>query len=74
VAKKFGAERTPEIYLLEKRKDGFYLVYTGAVDDNPESDQADKNFVMLAINDLEKDKQVAIPKTKAIGCTIKWTE
>ncbi|MFW5821175.1 MAG: thioredoxin family protein [Bacteroidota bacterium] len=75
VAKEFGAERTPEIYLLENRDDGFYLVYTGTIDNNVDDpSKADEHYVKNAIEDLMENKNVALAETKAIGCTIKWSE
>ncbi len=73
VAKRFGAERTPEIYLLEKKEDGLYLVYTGTIDNNVnDPSKADEHYVSDAINALISGKDVSIAETKAIGCTIKW--
>ena len=75
VAKEFGAERTPEIYLLENRNDDFYLVYTGTIDNNVDDpSKADEHYVKNAIEDLMEDKNVALAETKAVGCTIKWSE
>ncbi len=75
VAKRFGAMRTPEIYLLVKKANGLFLAYTGAIDDNVDSpQQADKHFVAMAINDVMKDQMVEIPETRAVGCSIKWKE
>ncbi len=75
VAKQFGAVRTPEIYLVLKKGNDFYVAYTGAIDDNVDMpEQADKHFVSLAIQDVEKGKKVEIPETRAVGCSIKWKE
>ena len=75
VAKRFGAMRTPEIYLVVKKGNDLYLAYTGAVDNNVDSpEQADKHYVAMAINDLSKGKTVSVPETRAIGCTIKWKQ
>ena len=75
VAKRFGAVRTPEIYLVEKKGNELQLVYTGAIDNNVDSPaDADKHFVSMAINDLMHDKKVEVPSTKAVGCSIKWKQ
>ncbi len=75
VAKRFGAERTPEIFLLDKRNDGLYLVYTGTIDNNVDNpSKANEHYVKDAIESLMAGKEIAMAKTKAIGCTIKWTE
>jgi peroxiredoxin len=74
VAKRFGATRTPHIYLLKKTPAGTYqVVYVGAIDDNWEDASAVKQkYVEQAIADLKANKDVAVKQTKAIGCTIKW--
>ncbi len=75
VAKRFGAERTPEVYLVNKTDKGMYLAYTGAIDNNVDDPgAADKHYVADAINDLKKGNRVAVADTKAVGCTIKWME
>lgn len=75
VAKKFGAERTPEVYLVNKTDKGMYLAYTGAIDNNVDDPgAADKHYVADAINDLKNGKNIAVTDTRAVGCTIKWME
>lgn len=75
VAKKFGAERTPEIFLLDKKNNGLYLVYTGTIDNNVDNpSKADEHYVEDAVKSLMTGKEIALAKTKAIGCTIKWSE
>lgn len=75
VAREFGAERTPEIYLLEKKKDGMYLVYTGTIDNNvDDASKADKHYVEDAVEALLAGKNVDLARTNAVGCTIKWSE
>ena len=75
VASRFGAERTPEIYLLEKEEDGLYLVYTGTIDNNvDDASKADKHYVSDAVNALLSGNEIAMKETRAIGCTIKWSE
>lgn len=75
VAKRFGAERTPEIYLLEKKNEGMYLAYTGTIDNNVDNaSKADEHYVEDAVYALMKDAKVPVAQTNAIGCTIKWSE
>lgn len=70
---KFGAKKTPEIYLLQKGADGAYTVaYTGAIDDNTKDASAVKvKYVENAIDALEKGEAPTPAFTKAIGCSIK---
>lgn len=76
LARKFGAGKTPEVYLLKKSKDGaFVLVYHGAIDDNPMNPEGvRKNFVADAIRAIEKGNTPLPEESPAIGCTIKWKE
>ena len=73
IAKKYGASRTPHVYLLKKINDKFQVSYIGAIDDNPQSaDDAEVQYVENAITAMKNNKKVPLSKTKAVGCTIKW--
>jgi len=72
VARAFGATRTPEIYLFDGSNK---LVYTGAVDGNSEDAsavEAGEHFLKTALEAVLLSKPIAIKKTKAIGCGIKF--
>jgi len=69
---KFGATRTPQVYLLEKTKKGNVVKYIGAIDDNYKDASAVKEkFLENAIDALLNKKEVPVKTTRAIGCTIK---
>lgn len=69
---KFGATKTPHIYVLEKSKKGNVVKYIGAIDDNHEDASAVKiKFVENAVDALLKGEEVMQKETKAIGCSIK---
>lgn len=73
IAKKYGAERTPEVYILQKEGKKFVLKYHGTIDDNPSDASAVKErYAANAVDELLAGKEVTEPTTKAIGCTIKW--
>lgn len=73
VAKRFGALRTPHMYVLKKEGNILRVMYVGAVDDNWEEPQSvKKKYVEEAVDALLAGKQVAQKETKAIGCSIKW--
>lgn len=73
IAKKYGATRTPHVYILSKTKAGNKVEYIGAIDDNSEEPkEVTEKYVENAINSLLAGKPVAKSSTKAIGCTIKW--
>ena len=75
IAKQFGATRTPHIYVLNKEPQGMKVAYIGAIDDNyQDADAVEKKYVEKAIYQLGKGQSVSENFTKAIGCTIKWSE
>lgn len=70
VAEAFGATHTPQFFVFdEKRK----LRYSGKMDDNWEYPKAVKeNYLRDVLDALLSGKEVKIPETYSIGCTIKW--
>ena len=73
VARKFGAMRTPHVFVLTRGSKGYDVKYIGAIDDNTEdASQVQHHYVEDAVNALLQGKQVPVTETKAIGCTIKW--
>jgi peroxiredoxin len=73
IAKSYGAQRTPHIYILQKEGADFKVKYIGAIDDNTDEPAAvTKKYVESALNSLIEGKPIAESSTKAIGCSIKW--
>lgn len=73
VTRAYGATNTPQVYVLEKKKEKFYVRYIGAIDnDSQNAEKATKKYVEDAVHALIKGKNVKLTSTKAIGCTIKW--
>jgi peroxiredoxin len=71
--KAYGAQRTPEVYLLQKKGNEFEVAYTGAIDNNSDNAAAaDKFYLEDAINALLKSGEPALTETRAVGCSIKW--
>jgi len=74
VTKNFGATNTPHVFLLVKDGSGFKVAYIGAIDDNAKDASAvSKKYVEDAVDALLSNKPVPATKTKAMGCTIKWS-
>jgi len=72
-AKRFGATKTPHVFLLNNQNKPFEVSFIGAIDDNVRNANAVKaKYVENAISEI--DRGVAVSKTSAIavGCTIKW--
>lgn len=69
---KFGATKTPHMFVLEKTKKGNVVKYIGAIDDNYKDPSAvTTKYVEAAVDALLKGKPVPEAETKAIGCSIK---
>jgi peroxiredoxin len=70
VARAYGAERTPEIFLFDK---GGTLRYHGTVDDNYEDPAAVKtHYLREALDAVLEGREPSTAETTAVGCTIKW--
>ncbi len=70
IAKAYGATHTPEIFLFDKERK---MVFHGKIDDNWQEPQNVKSkYLRNAIDDLLNGKQISVPETFTIGCTIKW--
>jgi peroxiredoxin len=66
---KFGATKTPHVFLLDKEKT---VKYIGAIDNNAEDASAvTERYLENAIAALESGKNPEPAVTKAIGCSIK---
>jgi peroxiredoxin len=75
IAKKYGATRTPHMFVIKKEGKDFIIKYIGAIDDNWENPEiVNQKYVEDAVNALLNNKEVEIKNTKAIGCTIKWKQ
>ena len=69
---KFGATKTPQIFILQKTKKGNVVKYIGAIDDNYKDALAVKTkYVEKAVNALLNGNEIKQTQTKAIGCSIK---
>lgn len=75
IARAYGAERTPHVYLLERVEGELKVAYIGAIDDNARNaGEVEERFLENAIDALLKGEKIAEPYTRAIGCTIKWSD
>ena len=70
VAKAFGATHTPQIFLFNRNRK---LKYEGKIDDNwQEPEKVKSSYLKEAILEVLIEKEVSVPETFSIGCTIKW--
>lgn len=67
---KFGASRTPHVFIVSKP--AMKVEYVGAVDNNSRDPEAvTEKYVENAVNELLEGKELSKKETRAIGCTIK---
>lgn len=70
LARAFGAERTPHVYVFDENET---LVYVGTIDDSPgDPGNVKAEYLRDALTAIAGGGNVAVPKTKAFGCTIKF--
>lgn len=69
---KYGATKTPHVFVLKKTSEGNKVKYIGAIDDNYKDASAVTNkYVENAVDALLAGEEVKQTETKAIGCGIK---
>ncbi|HKK59895.1 MAG TPA: thioredoxin family protein [Salinivirga sp.] len=72
VYKKFGATKTPHVFVLNKKGNEFVLEYIGAIDDSPrKAGKVNDKYVEKAVDALLAGNEPPLRETKAIGCSIK---
>jgi len=72
VYRKFGAKRTPHVFLLEKKGSDLVVQYIGAIDDNyTDASKVTSPYLANAVDNLLAGKTPEPAFTKAIGCSIK---
>lgn len=70
MAKAYGAQRTPEVYVFDKNRK---LRYHGRIDDNVyETEEVRFHYLRDALDAVIAGKPVPLEETEAVGCTIKW--
>jgi peroxiredoxin len=70
VARAYDATHTPEIFLFDKERK---LAFHGKIDDNwQESGKVQNHYLRNALDELIAGKEISVPETFTIGCTIKW--
>ncbi len=70
IAKAYDATHTPEIFLFDKDRK---LAFHGKIDDNwQDPNKVENHYLRDALNELLEGKEISVPETFTIGCTIKW--
>lgn len=69
---KYGATKTPHVYLLEKTENGTIVRYIGAIDDNyQDASQVEDRYVEDAVDAMLAGEEIEVATTRAIGCSIR---
>ncbi len=75
VGKTYAAKTTPSMFVINP---GGTVVYAGAIDDKPSTDQADvpkaKNYVRTALDEAMAGKPVQTAATQSYGCGVKYKD
>jgi hypothetical protein len=66
-----GARKSPEVFLLQRKGDGFTIIYSGAIDDNPQLPSGVKEHHLVSALDKMLAGSSGIPSVRATGCTIR---
>jgi hypothetical protein len=67
-----GARKSPEAFLLKPVGGKFMVIYSGAIDDNPQVMTAvSQHYLHEAIEALIGGHKTEIPKSRAVGCSIR---
>lgn len=72
VARMFGAEKTPEAFVLSRQRNSYKIVYQGAIDDNPQVAKAVKHhYLRDFLKAADSGKTYSLRTVPATGCMIK---
>jgi peroxiredoxin len=71
VADAYGAQRTPEIFLIDNQG---ILRYHGRIDNSREVRRVNRQDLRAALNELVEGKGVSVTEGKAFGCPIKRSQ
>jgi len=70
VARAYGAERTPEVFLIDSRG---VLRYHGRIDDSRDLKEVKSHDLLNALDALLAGRSISIVETEPHGCTVKWS-
>jgi peroxiredoxin len=69
VARQYGPERTPEVFLFDRDRK---LVYHGAIDDSRDENLVQRHHLREALDAVLEGSNPAVAETPPVGCTVKW--
>lgn len=72
IARLFDAKRTPEVFLLKPNGGNFTVIYSGAIDDNPQSEnEVGQQYLADAINKVIGGGSPSEASQRPTGCMIR---
>jgi peroxiredoxin len=71
VARAWGAEKTPHVFVLDPE---LMVRYQGAPDADYEDPSLGAAWVRAAVDAVLEDREIEREQTPAVGCTIKWKQ
>jgi peroxiredoxin len=69
VGKSYRAKTTPHMFIVDAKG---YLVYDGAIDNEPDIQKLGTNHVRAALEELFAGKEITVNETKPYGCSVKY--
>jgi len=75
IGRLYGAKTTPHMFVIDPKG---IVVYQGAIDDKPTTDQADlkgaRNYLTESLTAAMAGKAVAVASTRPYGCSVKYRD
>lgn len=72
VAAMFGAQKTPEAFVLKYLNDSFQILYRGSIDDNPQvASDITNHYLKQALESTLNEERILVNSTYPTGCMIK---
>jgi peroxiredoxin len=71
VARSFGAERTPDVFVFDP---DLRLRYRGAPDEDYDDPACNAGWIREALDAVLAGEAPSRPQTEPVGCTIKWID
>lgn len=68
---KYGATKTPHVYVVNKTEGGNKVAYIGAIDDSKDAAEVTEHYLTNALDALIKGEAPNPSFTKAFGCSVK---
>jgi peroxiredoxin len=67
-----GARKSPEVFLLQPMNEKFAIIYSGAIDDNPQvAEDTKQNYLKDVLDKLLAGQKIDLVNNRTVGCTIR---